>query len=1125
MPLTTINAAKDTAVTYQPILAAVLTLTDGQVIRLSTHPLNASEGGAAPSGITGFAHNSQNFFGRLSAQDLDAIQSMSDAGVDQVSNASLTVADPDSFIHAYDSSVGIKGATLELFFLFADVGAWTFSSDFDTKFVGVCNSPQFDAKRAIISAISKLNLQKVNVPQVRIQRRCPWVNPITTAQRAEASDEDSQFYECGETRDLTTAPPCSYTKETCTQPNRFGGITFAPPQNWSGRGYLDGKTIDGTNSPNDAKYGEPVPLVYGTTWMEPPIMNVLGDANSTRMEAVLCLGNLDGNGTTNPGRVLKVLVNDVEVPFVAYSPDKNIFRWQWVNPGNRDGGPNLDAGYNGQGDPYGSMAAILIVVYRKLASSENLPRVRVLMGGPKIRVYSDAVTYAKQYSSNPAWVLLDLLTWCNLRYSDIDLASFVSVAAKCSPYINYKDSYGSTLTHERFDVSISLRDRRAASEVIRSLLRGIHGNLVWVAGKLKLVQRATLAEQQPAPVSGSNYNTAISSYSYTGGVTNGYVAYSFDESSIVERDGEYVARRVARPILDMPNRVTFAIQDKHNDFVNDSVTILDSDDVDRAQQEVVSPVDVLGINSYDQAYRVGKTLLAESLRGNPTASTAGTWIIEFETSVKAAHLRVGQIVRFSLAHRSISNQLFRVMRIAPATNYETVRLTIAWHSDAWYVDSYGQGQSPRQSQNTLDSKARPPFPWQPNFAAPIASDSMFDTTEETFSVFQDYSEISADGTPIAIVHVGGMLPASGFSDLRAPVVALQASAAAGGGSLAGGGWQYWVGICAVDAAGERSVMSLLSTVIISAAGSTYSVTVPVYVWPAGTVGYEVYAANDPVRLTFQTSGSGTPSSITLSAALKVANYAPPDSEAGKVAVQVKVIAHSGVLGALVSAVGTGTITCGGGWTTNQFAGYDVSLLAKGDATEQPVANFRITSNTDTVLTVTPNPAGIVQVGDVVVVRSKPTVSGSTLTDPNWQNASSNAGLGLAVGAEIGRVLRIISGPGRGYAYQIADNDATSVTIAGNWIETPTSASRYIIEEAAWLNTSAEVLLRGTPAADVQADIRVELTNYLGQTVLLAGYVVSPDGLKQSLERFSPVREVYVRGLVGDNTPYQLEYLA
>ena len=1125
MPPGSINTDKESAVTYQPVLLAVLTFADASVLRLATHPLNSSEGGAAPTGVTGFAHNGQDFFGRLSAQDLEAIQSMSDAGVDQVSGASLTVADPDSFLHAYDASSGIKGATMELFFLFVDVGSWTFSTNFDTKFVGVCNSPQFEADRAVVSAISKLNLQKLNLPQVRIQRRCPWVNPVTVAQRAEASDEDSQFYECGETRSLATAPPCNYTRETCTQPNRFGGITFAPPQNWSGRGYLDGKTIDGTNSPNDAKYGEPIPLVYGTTWMEPPLMNVLGDANSTRMEAVLCLGNLDGTGTTNPGRVLKVLVNDVEVPFVAYSPDKNIFRWQWVNPGNRDGGSNLDAGYNGQGDPYGSMAAILIVVYRKLASSENLPRVRVLMGGPKIRVYSDAVTYAKQYSSNPAWVLLDLLTWCNLRYADIDLASFVSVAGKCSPTINYKDSYGNTLTHERFDVSLSLRERRAAAEVIRALLRGIHGNLVWISGKLTLVQRSTLAEQQAAPISGSNYNTAISSYSYAGGVTNGYVAYSFNESSIIERDGKYVARRLGRPLLDMPNRVSFGIQDKHNDYVNDSVTVLDSDDVDRAQQEVSSPVDVLGINSYDQAFRVAKTLLAESLRGTPSASTAGTWIIEFETSVKAAHLRVGQIVRFSLAHRSISNQLFRIMRIAPATNYETVRLTLAWHSDAWYVDSYGQGQSPRQSQNTLDSKARPPFPWQPNFATPMASDSMFNTTEETFSVFQDYSEISADGTPIAIVHVGGYLPANGFSDLRAPVVALQASAAAGSGSLAGGGWQYWVGICAVDSNGDRSVMSLLSTVIISAAGASYSVTVPVYVWPTGTVGYEVYAANDPVRLTFQSSGSGTPSSITVSAALKVANYAPPDSEAGKVVVQVKVIAHSGILGTDVVSVAVNTITCGSGWTVNQFAGYDVSLLAKVDSTEQPVANFRITANDATTLTVTPNPVGIVAAGDVVVIRSKPTVSGSTLTDANWKNVSSNAGLGLSPGAEVGRVLRIISGPGRGYSYQIAANTDTSITIAGDWIETPDSTSRYIVEEAAWLNTSAEVLLRGTPAADVQADIRVELTNYLGQTVLLAGYVVSPDGLKQSLERFVPIRELYVRGLVGDNTPYQLEYLA
>ena len=47
MPFTIEQASRATA-SHQPLLVAVLTLTNGTIYRWSTHPLNTSEGGTAP---------------------------------------------------------------------------------------------------------------------------------------------------------------------------------------------------------------------------------------------------------------------------------------------------------------------------------------------------------------------------------------------------------------------------------------------------------------------------------------------------------------------------------------------------------------------------------------------------------------------------------------------------------------------------------------------------------------------------------------------------------------------------------------------------------------------------------------------------------------------------------------------------------------------------------------------------------------------------------------------------------------------------------------------------------------------------------------------------------------------
>ncbi len=59
-----------------------------------------------------------------------------------------------------------------------------------------------------LSFTNRLNLQRVYLPDITIQKRCPWTFPATAAQRQEAiaggsKGQFSPFYRCGYSADQT----------------------------------------------------------------------------------------------------------------------------------------------------------------------------------------------------------------------------------------------------------------------------------------------------------------------------------------------------------------------------------------------------------------------------------------------------------------------------------------------------------------------------------------------------------------------------------------------------------------------------------------------------------------------------------------------------------------------------------------------------------------------------------------------------------------------------------------------------------------------------------------------------------------------------------------------------------
>lgn len=461
MPLSgTLLANKDQAPAgYQPLLLATFTFADGSVLRLSTHNLNAAEGG------TQYAGN--DYLARIAQQDIEAIQSRSQQGIDRISDVTLHLYNADQFLYTtYEaaSGKGFKGAFVKLAMVLLDIdpstGGYLFTNDSTAplKFKGICDAGQLEngGQMLTVRATTSHSLARVQFPIIHIQQRC--VNPFppdAASRLAGATDMGSWFWSCGYDPDQAGTDPeiggdarrgntttafatdaqgrviadgsgnyisCQYTKADCIargmyakdSSNRYTGRFTA--EQWApanretrSKSYTQGKNVTVFSSRNDSIYERSYPMVYGAQWLKkPPVANILGDGNSTRFEVNVCAGDLGYYG------ILQVVVNGILIPRnMGPGTTDAIHRWNFCGDpalgtpmatGGRNGQATKDAGYNDasgnpQGDPHGSICTIEVVVYSDLAQSNSTPDVRVLTAnGTKMKVPN---------TTNPA----DQATW------------------------------------------------------------------------------------------------------------------------------------------------------------------------------------------------------------------------------------------------------------------------------------------------------------------------------------------------------------------------------------------------------------------------------------------------------------------------------------------------------------------------------------------------------------------------------------------------------------------------------------------------------------------------------------------------------------------------------------------
>jgi hypothetical protein len=152
----------------------------------------------------------------------------------------------------------------------------------------------------------------------------------------------------------------------------------------------------------------------------------------------------------------------------------------------------------------------------------------------------------------------------------------------------------------------------------------------------------------------------------------------------------------------------------------------------------------------------------------------------------------------------------------------------------------------------------------------------------------------------------------------------------------------------------------------------------------------------------------------------------------------------------------------------------------------------------------------------VVIRNQASGLSSTptavthVTDPGYQNVANSYG-GLTASAEIGNLIRVIAGTGRGQPPgTITANTSTQLTFQPPLLMDDTSI--WIVEAPTWsFQADSTSIDNANPLTPVT--LSVPTANFIEQAMLIAGFTVDVNG-NESPDGDQPFREDWIYGEVG-----------
>jgi hypothetical protein len=851
--------AKEQLSADTPLFLFDCTLSDGTVQHWSSQSVTWS----------GIAYE-----GRLVRHNLFEAQLASDMQVGGAPKLSFELANADSQLSEIERQTGFKGAQLTVKSVFFDLLAGGATTDTTVVFHGLMNPPDTITETIFrLSAMNRMSMQRTVVPEVRVQRMCPWRFPSTAAQRLIAIDGGprgmySPLYRCGYSPDQTNGvgnlngnvpfTTCAYTRSDCEQrgmfktdtsgrpTGRFGGIEYVPPTilvRGAGQQNLQLSAVQD----NTARYNDFVPLVYGTQWHLPDVVFSRNDGNLTRLEVLLGMGPIEG--------ILTVLVNDIEIPQAVNGTNMTSTGWySLISAGSRNGiqDPNFgDANGVPLGDPYGSMAYLSVVVPNRINDGTSIPTVQVLMQGLQLYQYDASGNYLGEFfTSNPAWVLMDVLLRSGYTLDEIKTASFAVAAAYADQLITVDDPVGGTVQLPRFQCQFALKDSQSAGAIVRSIRNGSRLYLVLnSSGLLEARVENTFALQQPALPAGSNAQTPFN---------GGWPAYEFDATSIARNsDGSASVKLSAKAAQDTPNRLSIEFQDSFNQYQQDSLSLADEDDVDLCGQEIAATWDAVGISTFNQAARMLLLGLNRSIAGNT--------FIEFQTSVKALGLMPGDLITVTYQKENLERTPFRIVKIVPGGSFRTATITAQFHDDAWYSDT-ASGITGGLGRQTGQGSGIP---------APVAG-TIVDANGNLQLGVTEAEVTGSDGSTQVELTISFTAPSGTIGTLTAPLLGLSPVVSTTGGTLAGG-VNYFYAVSAIDSGGGESSLSFVAQASIAEATNTNSVVLEGISVPFGGAGFNIYRGTTPASL-FRIASNQALSPAFTDTGLPAQTLLPPDPQ-------------------------------------------------------------------------------------------------------------------------------------------------------------------------------------------------------------------------------------------------------
>ena len=464
-----------------------------------------------------------------------------------------------------------------------------------------------------------------------------------------------------------------------------------------------------------------------------------------------------------------------------------------------------------------------------------------------------------------------------------------------------------------------------------------------------------------------------------------------------------------------------------------------------------------------------------------------------------------------------------------------------------------EGQTVTQSMYDLDLGPKPidvapaplpalfyPIPlgpaWAPYQIQANASDALF-PGEWTFDSDQVYVPMQ-DGSAQANMAVTGKQPVNEFSATGAGGPGIGSVVVNAAGGVLPANTTYWVAVCALDANG---VPSAPSNIAIVGTGSAVggSITLNGIVWPAvtGLASYVLFIGSQDDLICAQATGAltatgggttYTPGAITFGGPVVRSTWALPSPYVAKVRVKAKILRHSGVIGSPVTTVSTNTIVSTDLVDTSSTpfnaTGRVLSIIGRPNSST-PFASFNITAHNPATGTFTldRDPTGIVQgggdnVGDAFAIRNQASnlswqaEAVTTVSDTGYLNGA-NGYTGLTAGAEVGNLIRVIAGTGRGQAPStITANTSTSLTFQPPL--TMDNTSIWIIEGPTWaFQADSTSIDNASPLTPVT--LSVPTANFIKQPMLIGGFTVDVNG-NESPDGDAPIREDWVYGAAGNN---------